>query len=301
MTPPRLHPTPRLREVLREQVRVVGLALRLPAAVAAALFVAATVLAAADAVRGGGALGFHPQQLLLPGLAGLLLPVGVWMGEDRFGGGFFWTLPVDRSRHALARVCAGWVWLMAAVAFFVLWLLALALLSGARPMAVETLRLLPAFSVPDPVALDPRSLRMVPWTPEPLLWLVPFTAATAAYLLASALALGSRHPLWWIVGSVLGVFVLSGVADATGSRWLLDEPPRVLRSLFLGPYGLDSVLSARTELLKVGTTLTTGEKVVVWRGLPDVGHWAAATLLWTGAGLLALWAASSRHRERRRR
>jgi hypothetical protein len=40
--------------------------------------------------------------------------------------------------------------------------------------------------------------------------------------------------------------------------------------------------------------------VMVWRALPDVGQWAAATLLWTGAGLVALWAAASRHREGRR-
>jgi hypothetical protein len=38
---------------------------------------------------------------------------------------------------------------------------------------------------------------------------------------------------------------------------------------------------------------------VVWRALPDLRHWAAATLLWTGAGLMALLAAASRHRERR--
>jgi hypothetical protein len=38
---------------------------------------------------------------------------------------------------------------------------------------------------------------------------------------------------------------------------------------------------------------------VVWRALPDLGDWAAATLLWTGAGLIALLAAACRHRERR--
>ena len=39
---------------------------------------------------------------------------------------------------------------------------------------------------------------------------------------------------------------------------------------------------------------------MVWWAVPDLADWRIATLLWTGAGLLALWAAASRHRERRR-
>ena len=39
---------------------------------------------------------------------------------------------------------------------------------------------------------------------------------------------------------------------------------------------------------------------MVWRAVPDIADWRNATLLWTTAGLLALWAAASRHRERRR-
>ena len=53
-------------------------------------------------------------------------------------------------------------------------------------------------------------------------------------------------------------------------------------------------------VLHTQATLATGRTVTVWRALPDLGQWAAATLLWTGAGLAALWAAASRHRERRR-
>ena len=60
---------------------------------------------------------------------------------------------------------------------------------------------------------------------------------------------------------------------------------RLLNSLLEGPYGFDSLLTARTESLKTLATLTTKERVVVWQGLRDLGQWAAATLLWTGAGL----------------
>ena len=55
---------------------------------------------------------------------GALLPIAVWARDERFGPGFLWTLPVDRRRHALTKVLAGWVWLMGGVALFVLWLLA---------------------------------------------------------------------------------------------------------------------------------------------------------------------------------
>jgi hypothetical protein len=60
------------------------------------------------------------------------------------------------------------------------------------------------------------------------------------------------------------------------------------------------VLTARLESLGTRTSLTTGEPVMIWWGVPDLGDWRIATLLWTGAGLIALWAAASRHRERRR-
>jgi hypothetical protein len=39
---------------------------------------------------------------------------------------------------------------------------------------------------------------------------------------------------------------------------------------------------------------------MVWWGVPDLADWRTATVLWTSAGLVAVWAAASRHRERRR-
>jgi hypothetical protein len=140
----------------------------------------------------------------------------------------------------------------------------------------------------------------VRWTPEPLLWLAPFTSATATYLLASALALATRQPLRWIAGSVVGVFLVSGVGDAANAVWLGNAFERLLESLFEGPYGLDALLTARATFLNIEATLSTGDRVVVWRALPDVGQWATATLLWTSAGLVSLLTAASRHREGRR-
>jgi hypothetical protein len=218
---------------------------------------------------------------------------------------------VEHRWLALARVAAGWVCLMAAVAAFVLWMLLLALATGGNVTGTETLHVLPLF--PDAQALDrpslggidPAALQAVRWTPTPALWLVPFTAATGMYVLASALAVGVRHPLRWIVGTLLGMVALSGVADvvggATDSRWLVLAPSRVLSTLLYGPYGIDTLMTGRSESLRTVVTLTDGRQVPVWRGLPDVGEWASATLAWTAAGLVLLWLAASRHRERRRR
>lgn len=300
MTDSLLHPVPPPRAVMREQLRAVGLALRLPALLAGALLAATTLVAVSEILRAGAPVGFHPERWFIPGLAGALLPIAVWNGERRYGDGFLWLLPVDRRAHALAKVGAGWVWLMAAVAVFVLWLLGLTLLSGGSPLRVETLGMISPGAMAPGGAVDPAAVRPTPWRPEPLLWLAPFTAATAAYLLSSALTLGPRHPLRWVAGSVLGFFLLAAVAEASNSRLLLDLPNQLMGPLVSGRWGLGTLLVAGTEGLKVETLSTTGQRMVVWLGLPDPGPWAAATLLWTAAGLLALWAAASRHRERRR-
>ena len=289
-----LRPTPRLREVLVEHVRVLGLALRIPAAAAAGLIGLATLLVILEIPRQGGAMDFHPERHVLPALLGIVFPILVWRGEDRFGPGFLWTAPVDRRRHALTRVFAGWMWLMGAVALFVLWLLALTLLSGGSVLPEETVRVLSSVPAPGTLA-DPGALQTVRLTPQPLFWLTPFTAATGAYLLASALALGLRHPLWWIVGMGLGLQLVVIAGDAVNAQL----PRRLLRAIYAGPYGIDTLLSARTESVGVWLTLSTGEHVHAWRALPHLSQWATATLLWTGVGLVILWVAASRHRELR--
>jgi hypothetical protein len=301
MTQTALHPTPRTRDVLRAQIRATGSALRGPALIAAALVALVTLFVAIDLWRTGGVITFHPEHQMLPGMLGLLFPLVVWKGVERFGAAFLWTLPVDRCRHALARVFAGWVWLMGLVSFFVAWLMLFCLVSGGSLLEQETLRLLPSPGSLSLGGLDPGTLATVRWTPHPLLWLVPFTAATGTYLLASALALGVRHPLRWIAGTVLGVLLVVGAGHASRADWLVDAPQDVLARLFEGRYGFDALLTARTESLKIEDALPTGETVVVWRELPTLGQWAIATLLWTAGGLAALWGAVRRHGEGRKR
>jgi len=294
---------PRLRAVLLEQVRATGLALRWPALAGAALLAVATLAIVSWMVNRAGVVNLHAQPTVLAGLAGALLPMAVWARDDPFGAGFLWTLPVDRRRHALAKALAGWMWLMGGVALFALWLLALTLASGGRVLPVETLHVLTT-QAPTSGPLDAAALRTVRWAPGPLIWAVPFTAATACYLLASALAVGSRHPRRWVIGTVLAYPLLSLAGTvASGlprTGWLDDAPERALRLLIEGRYGLDALLTARTASLESTATLATGELIVIWSAVPDLAHWRIAALLWTGAGLLALWAAASRHREQRR-
>ena len=303
MTTAALHAAPKWCSVVMAQLRLVRSALRRPALVAAGLAVPATLLFI-EFGPADGVLNFRPerQELLFGGL-GLLVATGIWFGDERIGSGFLWTLPVDRPSHALARVFAGWVWLMGVVMLFVLWLLAISVFTGGSVMAEESLRLISsparAFPFPAGALLDAGAVQTVQWTPTPILCLVPFAAATGVYLIASAMALGMRQPVRWAGGIVLAVYLVAGLGQDVNASWPATAPGRLLQGVFDGRYGVDSLLTARTGSLKTEATLTTGERVVVWRALPDLGHWAAATLLWTGTGLIALFAAASRHRERR--
>jgi hypothetical protein len=290
---------PRPLTVLREQLRTVSGMLRVPAIAAGGVLTLIVMDALRETFQSGARFGFRPELSMLPPMAGLLLPIAVWKGEDRFGPGFFWSLPVDRRVHALLRVCAGWVWLMAAVAVFVLGQLLLTLLSGGNVLGEETLQLLPTPVFAERGSVSAEALRAVAWTPRPLLWLAPFTGATTLYVIGSAVALGLRHPLRWIIGFGLGCLMFAFTSRAADARWLGDMAERLVQTLFVGPFGLDAVMTARTETLSTVATLPNGETVGVWRGLPDLGQWAIATLLWFTGGAVALWAAASRHRERR--
>ena len=295
---------PRLRAVLLEQVRATGFALRGPALIAVALLTIVTLWMAVQVVTRAASIVPHPWSSVLPAVMGALLPIVVWARDERSGPGFLWTLPVDRRWHAFVKVLAGWVWLMAGVALFSLWLLALTVASGGEALPVETLHLLTS-PAPASGLLDPATLRTVRWDPGPLLLAIPFTAATATYLLASALALGSRHPLRWVIGIVLTTLLASMASAVAGAQprmvvWVAEAPARLVQLLVRSRYGLDALITGRPASFDNTATLTTGELVVVWSAVPELAHWGVATLLWTGAGLLALWAAASRHRERRR-
>lgn len=236
-----LHPTPRWREVVLDQIRIVGLSLIPATLVVAAVLAIGTAMIVGEIVSGGA--GFDGRQTFPTALIAFLYPFAVWRSEKRFGPAFLWTLPVDRRLLALAKVFAGFVCLMAALAFFVLWLLALGLLAGA--------------------------------TAEQTVARVPFIATVGMYLFGSAVVLGLRHPLRWLFG-VAGVLWLMGPLGN-----VLNRPNDGDRA------GAGDIFSATDRLL------------AVWLTLPESTQWAV-TFVWVGAGLAAVWAAASRHRDRRR-
>lgn len=179
MTEVTLHPTPRLRDVVLEQLRVVGLGLRREALVVLAVLAIGTVLVGTDLAQGGP--GFDSGETFPTQLIAFFFPFLVWRLEPRFGPTSFWTLPCDRRRLALAKAFAGFVWLMAAVGVFVVWLLALGLLADAPP-ARTILR-------------------------------IPLVATITLYLFGSAVVLGLRHPLRWLCGAAGVVFVMGTLSD----------------------------------------------------------------------------------------
>jgi hypothetical protein len=99
---------------------------------------------------------------------------------------------------------------------------------------------------------------------------------------------------------VLSTVASTAVSVQLGVSGLDHAPGRLVELLFDNRYGLDALLTARTETLSVPATLTTGKRVMVWSEMPRLGDWGAAVVLWVGAGMLAVWGAASRHREQRR-
>lgn len=291
-----LHPNPRASEATFEQFRTIGSRLRGPAIAGAAVGLVATIAIAAEIVREGVVTAFHPEHFLLPGVVGFLLPIIVWKGEDLFGSSHLWTLPVDRRRAVLDRVFGGWVWLMVMVALFIGWVWVLALLSGAHLGSGEFVRMLSPR--PGTGVVDPTALHSIPWRPDPWLCLVPVTAATGTYLLSSAFAIGTRYPLRWLIGLGLGLFMMSGAGQISGSQWLAQAPAVLIDWLWGAEYGLDMLLTANSEHWRSEALLSDGQTVVMWQDTAtDFVRWAASTLLWITLGLTSMAVALLRHRE----
>jgi hypothetical protein len=292
-----LQPLPKLRDVVRAKFVITGRAVQLPVIAVTVIVAIATVIifASRDAVP----IDFVPEQQMLPAIIGLLLPLLVWPGGVRSGTGLFWTLPFDRQRHALARVFAGWTWLMILIAAFGLWQAIATLVTGGSFLDAETLRVLSSYSPAPEVMIDPAAPQTVQWMKSAWLWLAPFTGATVLYVLVSALILGVRSPLKWVAGFVFLFFLVGAVLSNSNEEAVRLAPSRAFRAAFAGPYGLDAVMTARTESLKTLAPLANGERMMVWLDLPNTTEWAIATLAWLTVGLIALWAATWRHRESR--
>lgn len=299
MTSSALHEAPKVGAIIRQQFKSTALSLRIPALIAAAITVVVTFLVLADFFNGRGGIEFAPSLSMIPGFAGIILAGVAWYGERRSGAGFLWTLPVDRTRHALAKTFAGWLLLMLGVFGFMAWLLLLALITKGNITGDEVIKLLPTPDIPSSTMLDPSTLRTITWIPQKWLWLTPFTAATGTYVITSAYAIGIRHPFRWILAALAAAFLAGAVMQGIGSQSLWAKSGNLMETINEGRYGIDALLTARSESLHTTVNLTNGTRVAVWRGLPVASDWIIGTLLWTGLGIAGLTAALFRNRELR--
>lgn len=286
------HPTPAFGAVLVEQVRAVGLAVRREALVLAVVLGLIGLLILADAWSAGEPVTGQPIPPMLMIVLGALAPFAVWKGDRAFEGAHLWTLPVERRRHALTKVLAGAMWLLAAVAGFQLWQLALALASGGSLAEPETRMLVGPGGVSD--------LTPVRWTPRPWEWASTFTTALTCYLIGSAFMLGVKYPLRWGTAAVAAFIALAALAESevTGG---LAKP--LFEAVTMGPLGIDAATTGggdaeETRRLTGGRDFIGPEVLVLWTRLPSFEQWAPAALFWAALGALAVWIAASRHRER---
>jgi hypothetical protein len=275
--------TPTTSVAAKEQLRVVGVAVRREMLVLGAMAVAWLVgIPVAHAAAGEPLPAyFDPAEMGYLGvLLGLAAPLAVWKGESPFGESTLWSLPVNHARHARMKVAAGWVWLMALVAFAVVALWLFLELTGISTTRSRLLTTLPAGPVESREAFT-----SVPWSTPAWQWMSLFTGATAAYLAASALVLGVRRPLYWAAGIWLALLGFAEL-EVYGFAWF----NAVVDMFDLGASG---GIQVNREYYR----LPSGEAFVAWTRFPTPGPWAAATAGWLALTVAAVWAASRRHRE----
>ena len=283
MSAPTSSTLPRTGAVFVEQLGFLGLALRRWAVVGGAVLLALLGLALLEPpVRYGREVGWWFA------LLGVLAPVLTW--NTLRADGALWTLPVEHRRHALVGVAAGWCWLMVVAAALLAWIVALVVLTDGRLVVAE-----PRLVLAPGSSAESARLAEVAWRTPWWQWVIPFTAATVAYLLGSALVLATRHPWRWAVGTLLVVLLPLTVGEAGEGE---GSGPR--DGLLGQRYGVETLVlgspDGRTSPVTVAAA--DGRPVRAWRELPTLDGWAAATLLWTAAGALALWLATLRLRER---
>lgn len=210
-----LNPTPRWRDVLREQFAAVGLALRregLVAAGVATLFTGFVVYAQVQ--KGLAEIPLTPSAGVAAAIMALLIPMAVWKGEDPARRGYHRAMPVSHAAHAVARTAAGLAWTLAATVGFFAWLGLLSALTGGA------------------VSVD------APWR-----WMAPFAGVTVMYLLGSALTLTTSHPWRWLGGSVVGYVFVNVFRGVTSTAPLVDTVNAALQ----GRYSLRTVLTGMAQ------------------------------------------------------
>lgn len=279
MIAPALHAPPSGVSVFALQVRKVGRILR-PELIGLALLMGLILLLGSSLMFLDGDALDYPEELdfVIP-LAAFILPFRLWRGERLFGGAELWTLPVERQKHALLRIAAGAIWVVLLVVVVVVIFNLLAMVSGGTT-AAESHRLFLS------------GVHLLAGGSKPWLGLVPLGGALTAYLLASALAVGVRHPLRWTAGLIVAGLLVALIGPEFGLQPAGE-------SLIYGSLGLDQLLTGGVSVFEArlqGADAATAS-ALLWTA-PAASRWAVALVFWLGLGLIAVGLASARHRER---
>ena len=290
-----LHPLPRRADVAREQFLVTGMALRAGARwiVGLMLLFSALILytwyETTQQSNGSMNLETSPDAFGPAAILAILIPLAVWRSEEPARRTYLWSMPVERDWHQLAKNASGWAWLMFAVAAYLLWVVALALITGSEiGVGRETVFLGESFRNAQPGDWLRIRVEMAGWQ-----WAVPFVAATATYLLGSAAALGSNHPWRWIAGGVVGFLVLGAVTEGIAELQSVND---FWESIVTGRYGLGTLFTGQVGAPEVFTS-RTGRTISAMVRRPDLLAWLVSALIWLGLGVAATLAAGTRHRE----
>jgi hypothetical protein len=256
-----MHAAPRWSAVVLEQIRSVGLRVRAFGALLFGAFMLYALVAIRVATTAEGRIphtrtkfDFTPDISILITYLALLLPAIIWHEERPSMRTYHSAMPVGRSSHALTKAFAGWVWLMAATAVFLIVVVGVDAITSHIAGSSTLL-----------------ATRVAAWE-----WLVPFTAVTISYVLASAAGIGAETPLVWLVGPPI-IYVSTGfVVGLLGYPHLAES----MFKLFSGNYGAAAALGGRFVPLDAAG--------------PRVTRWLLSTALWGTIAATLLVAVSRR-------
>jgi hypothetical protein len=267
-----LHSTPSLRTIVEEQIRTVGLSIRDIGLVVLTLYLVVIGVTIAQLTRFQSPTSgrpsmtnftFTPESSMVVMFLALIVPLRVWQDEEPAKRSYHWVMPLPRHVHSLLKVLAGWVWTMVGVALF---------LAGTVILAFVAARI---SGIPQPYHRN-----FSAWE-----WLVPFTAASIAYALASCAAVGGRRPFMWVFVAIAAYYFVIFLLLKLG----MTEAVNAFRLLWNGRYGASAAM----------TGANIGSNQMQLGPYAELPHWLGVTALWgcISGGLLFLVA--RRHTEPR--
>lgn len=264
--------SPSWEMVVRAQLRATGLALRTDLILGALLLAGTAVLLESSVFRGEGMDVDLVNIAVQLSVLALFFPMTVWKGDEPSRRQYHWAMPVPRGRHSLTKVLAGWTWFFGLGGAYVLASLGVALATGGDVITGTGWERDLAERVGAGFDRQSLSFHGHAW-----LWLVPFGAMTASYLLGSVVALSMNHPWRFMAGLILVVVTLFA---ATMGGALQDGLVASTRDFFLvGRYGILTLFSGLPDRS------------------PDAAVWCIAVAMWSAVGLVGVLTAAGRRRD----